>query len=225
MTNLIIVDASGSMEGRKVEVRGGINQLLTEIKEDKRKKQRSIVVDFSSSNDIRVIVDNTDKKTIDTTIGDKYSTRGMTALYDAVAKAISLVPIEEKKVFVSIITDGGENDSKEYDGVALKALVEARKKNGWAFVFMGTDESCLANARAMGISAGNTMSYDANGGYSGFSGMMGYSGASGYSGYSGTASYARTAYMSASVGVAADNLLEEAEKLRNKQDKKLGLLK
>jgi hypothetical protein len=46
---------------------------------------------------------------------------------------------ENYSVVVTVITDGYENDSQEYDLPALKGLIEHLKKQGWSFAYMGTD--------------------------------------------------------------------------------------
>lgn len=60
-----------------------------------------------------------------------YTLRGMTALYDAIG--ISVTDLEkskgkEDKVLVTIITDGYENDSLEWDGASVKKLIDRLRK-------------------------------------------------------------------------------------------------
>lgn len=166
VTNLIIIDASGSMTTKANEVRGGINQLLADIKKDadtdKKNKIETIVVDFSSGGDFNVLVNEKDSKKLDVTIGDNYRTRGMTALYDAIGKGFQLVGKDKKDVFVTIITDGEENASIEFNGSAVKDLMDKHKKKGWALTFMGTTETSLRQATDWGIARGNTMAFADN---------------------------------------------------------------
>lgn len=159
ITNLIIIDASGSMASKADEVKGGLKQLFKDIasdKETKALKQRTVIIDFSGAGDVRTLIDSED--TPKDSIANDYTTRGMTALYDAIGYGFSLVA-KEKNVFVSILTDGDENDSKEYKYSAIKDLMENKRKNakGWVITFMGTTEESIAKAQSMGISIGNTM--------------------------------------------------------------------
>lgn len=161
-TNLIIIDASGSMSDKKAEVRGGIKQLLTTIKEDAINDKdtvltRTVIIDFSGPNDIRIIMDESDSSNIDDTISEKYEVRGMTALYDAVAKGFSMV--NGDKVFVNIITDGLENASQKHNYAQIKELITGKKSAGWGIVFMGTSEEALKQAEGMGVTRGNTMQF------------------------------------------------------------------
>ncbi len=228
MTNLIIIDASGSMSGRVNDVKGGIKQLFTDIKEaDKdpslfkhvkknKKKSRTIVVDFSD--DFVVLQDATNSDDLDDKVADNYKTRGSTALYDAIGRSFGMVDEKEDKVFVTIITDGEENASREFTGQAIKDLISKKKEAGWAIVFLGTDENCISAARSIGISSGNTMQFTGYSGYSGMAGVMGYSG------YSGSIAYTRTAYMMSTNALADEDLLLSGEKARMQNDKMVGIL-
>ena len=71
---------------------------------------------------------------------DTYCPRGMTALHDAIGKTIHEHKNRKhvKTVFV-VMTDGGENSSKEYTLYSVKSLVENQKKDGWDFVFLGAN--------------------------------------------------------------------------------------
>lgn len=160
MTNLIILDASGSMTSKIEEVKGGLKQLFKSIREDYEKAEvkvvpRVIVMDFADANDIRTLVDTTDLERLIDSMADSYSTRGMTALYDAIGKGIQKIAKDETQVFINIITDGAENDSKEFKGADIKKMIEEGKTKGWAVTFMGTTEASLNQASSLGISRGN----------------------------------------------------------------------
>lgn len=162
-TNLIIIDASGSMASKAVEVVGGIKNLFKDIKEDATKnpdvEATTIVVDFSSAKDYRELVNTTSPDALLDSIAEAYSTRGCTALYDAIGFAFAKVPENQDGVFVNILTDGEENDSKELRSEDVKALIAAGKSKGWAITFMGTTEECVNTAVSLGISRGNTMKF------------------------------------------------------------------
>lgn len=155
--NLIIVDASGSMGSKIPEVQGGLNQLINQIKKDDAEnlkvKNITTVVDFSSSGDFNVIVDRKSSDRLTLLQDGDYTTRGMTALYDAIGKGFLLVPKEADAVFVSVITDGQENDSKEFKPATIKSLIKEKEKNGWAVTFMGTTQEAMLSAENIGIVA------------------------------------------------------------------------
>jgi hypothetical protein len=216
MTNLVILDASGSMSSMKDEAIGALIQLFTTMKETNA--EHNIVVDFSSTGDFNVLVNSDNVAELTEELAGAYKPRAATALYDAIGAAFDLVPKKEKKVFVTIITDGEENDSKVLDSAAVKKLIAKKKKAGWAILFTGTTEKDAVNVGLKtsyrGFSSDDKLSFAKMVGASGYSG---FSGKSGYSGYSGLASFAMTAYATGSF-TSVDTLLEEAEKQQNIAD-------
>jgi len=83
----------------------------------------------------------------------------MTALYDAIGEGFTLVKKDQDGVFVSILTDGHENDSKEYTQTAIKKMIADAKEKKWGVTFMGTTESAINNAVSLGFSRANTFKF------------------------------------------------------------------
>lgn len=106
----------------------------------------------------------------------RYQPRGMTALYDAVANTVTDLESslrkngrDKEKCLVIVMTDGGENSSKEYGGPGGKKrlfdLVKGYEKKGnWTFVYLGANVDAYAEAAAMGIPQGNTAYYSSTSG-------------------------------------------------------------
>ena len=164
ITNLIIIDASGSMASKIDEVKGGLKQLFSDIRKDmiKDKKtvnMRNIVLDFSGSGDIRTLVDSNDVNDLQDSLADNYRVRGMTALLDAIGKGMKMVDSKDYAVFVSILTDGEENDSKQYTSADVTEMIKAAKDKKWVVTFMGTTEAAINKAQSWGVSRGNTMTF------------------------------------------------------------------
>ena len=115
-----------------------------------------------------VIIDNVDLMKAEPLTNEEWSPRGMTRLFDAVGKSItetkwafskmnkSDIP---SKVLVVILTDGGENDSKEYNQSQIKEMIRAQEELGWNFIFLGANQDSFKTASGMGISYGNTMNF------------------------------------------------------------------
>ena len=61
-------------------------------------------------------------------------------------------------VLVTIVTDGYENASREYNGSAVKALVDELKAKGWVFAYIGANQDVEKVAASMSIT--NTMCFD-----------------------------------------------------------------
>jgi len=67
---------------------------------------------------------------------------------------------EGSHVLVTILTDGMENASKEYNKGAIKSLVEEMKGKKWTFTYIGTDHDVEAFASSIAIK--NTMFFGKN---------------------------------------------------------------
>jgi len=90
--------------------------------------------------------------------------RGMTALLDAIGRAINetgerLAKMAEQDrpglvVFV-VMTDGQENSSKEFSKADIKAMIQRQQDTyKWHFTFLGANQDAFAEAGEMGIAAG-----------------------------------------------------------------------
>lgn len=160
-TNVIVIDASGSMLTKVNEVIEGLKQIFADIKDEATKNKnvitRTIVVDFSYSYDIRVLVNTLNPEDLTDELASSYSTRGYTALYDAMGYAMSLIPDDQDGAYITVISDGGENDSKEYTVAGIKELVMSAREKKWAVTFMGSDEQGIYDAQAAGVRVKNTM--------------------------------------------------------------------
>ncbi|MBK7712817.1 MAG: VWA domain-containing protein, partial [Bacteroidales bacterium] len=92
----------------------------------------------------------------------RYQPAASTPLYDAIGFSCTklrsvLGNSTDHNVLVTILTDGEENASKEYNGPAIKALIEELKNNNWTFTYIGTDHD--VEKFAVSISINNTMSF------------------------------------------------------------------
>jgi len=164
--NLLIIDASGSMSNKVEEVRGGLNQLIKEFKEDKINdpdvRNRITMIDFSSHGDFNILYDNAKVKDLKKLKKGDYKPRSMTALFDAIGKSFALVPKENDAVLVTIFTDGLENDSKEFKNADVKKLITEKEAENWTVTFMGTTKEAMTQAQNMGITRDKMMFYRDN---------------------------------------------------------------
>jgi predicted HAD superfamily hydrolase len=95
---------------------------------------------------------------------DNYHPNCSTALYDAMG--FSLTALRRKvapddKVLVTVVTDGYENSSREYNGSAIKSLVDELKGKGWVFAYIGANHDVTAVASTISIT--NVMSFASSG--------------------------------------------------------------
>jgi len=64
---------------------------------------------------------------------------------------------------VVVFTDGYENASRSWTREALFELVEAKKKEGWTFVFMGANQDAYATGDGLGFDRGSTQNFRGDG--------------------------------------------------------------
>lgn len=155
----VVLDRSGSMNGLAEEAAGTVNSYIRNLK-DLPGKKRVTITQFDHEFEI-TCQGRTRKETPELVVGENYIPRGMTALYDAIGRTISLLE-DKKNVIVTIMTDGHENDSKEYTLRNIEKLIAKCKEKGWEIIFLGSDLSNTAAAQAWGIDAANTPLYANN---------------------------------------------------------------
>lgn len=169
LTELIFVlDRSGSMAGLASDTIGGYNAMIEKQKEE---PGEAIVTTVLFDDRYDMLYSGVDIHKVEPLTSKQYFARGMTALLDAVGKTITTLDekygslpdclIPEKTLFV-ITTDGMENASREFDRSGVKALIEAHKKKGWEFIFLGANMDAVKVGGSMGISADRAASYKAD---------------------------------------------------------------
>ena len=155
--NLIIVDESGSMSSIYQSALTGLNETLQTIREAQmeHENQEHIVwlVTFDTGHFKQIYANTPAEKTEDIT-PEQYRPCGGTPLYDAMGKSINQLrqmATADDVVLVTVITDGYENASREYNGKAIKALVEEMRVKGWVFTYIGANQDVEAVAASMSI--------------------------------------------------------------------------
>ena len=164
--NLVILDASGSMSCIKRQAINGFNETVQTIKAAQAKFEEqdhrvSLVV--FNSNEINTIYDRISAGEVKELDDDNYIPDSCTPLYDAIGNATAYLRKNVKiddKVLVTIITDGEENSSSEYNGQAIKAVIDELKGKGWVFAYIGANQDVESVAATIGIN--NTMAFQSD---------------------------------------------------------------
>ena len=143
--NLIIVDESGSMSIIEHQALMGLNETLETVGKMQKlhpdMEQRVTLITFDDSHQ-RYIFDNMPVGKTHLLTKREYRPGGATPLYDAIGMGISKLNAQteaDDNVLVTIITDGEENCSREYNLKMVKTLIEKLKKQNWTFTLIGTD--------------------------------------------------------------------------------------
>jgi len=157
------MDRSGSMQSIAKDMEGGLNTFIQEQKEE----PGELTVSFYRFDDVC-------EKVIDfaqiSTVGElKLEPRNMTALNDAIGKAVKETGevlskmLEEDRpglVTIMIVTDGGENASKEYTAEMVKSMVsEQESKYNWKFTYLGANQDSFAVGQNYGLNLASVANY------------------------------------------------------------------
>ena len=160
----LVVDRSGSMDMCKDDATGGINNF---IKEQAALPGQCFVtlVQFDDAYDFV-------HRGVPAKYVPKFTLvpRGMTALLDAVGKAINetgerLAKMDEADrpaiVAFVIVTDGHENASCEFTRSQIKEMIERQQRDyNWHFTFLGANQDAFREAGKLGICKDATADYD-----------------------------------------------------------------
>ncbi|MBQ0081222.1 MAG: VWA domain-containing protein [Alistipes sp.] len=155
--NLIILDESGSMSCIERQALNGLNETLQTIRKAQERfpeqEQLVSIVPFESQN-IRLLRDKVSIKEVNDLRADEYNPGACTPLYDAIGFGINSIKnavSDDDSVLVTIITDGEENCSREYNGRAIATLIDKLKKKGWMFTYIGANQDALQVAMTINI--------------------------------------------------------------------------
>lgn len=164
--NLIILDASGSMYSIKNEAIAGVVETVQTIRsaqEDNAEQEQMLSLVVFNGKRIATVYDRMSITKVPDFSENDYQPRDNTPLYDAMGDAITNLNRylnEDDNALVTIITDGYENASVEWDHQRVFQLVEDLKKKNWLFTYIGANQDALAVARGMGID--NSMNFNSN---------------------------------------------------------------
>lgn len=165
-----VLDRSGSMRNLEADTIGGFNKFLDDQKAAEGEATLTLVL-FDEQYEVPYSSKNL--KDIPGLDNKLYFARGMTALYDALGKAIietgkTLAAIPEDMrpgtVIVLVMTDGEENSSKEFAGEPgrerLAAMVKAQTDiYKWSFIFMGANIDAKAVGASIGVASARSLNY------------------------------------------------------------------
>jgi hypothetical protein len=159
--NLIILDKSGSMSSIARAAIAGFNETVGGIRsaQERFKDTQEHFVSLMIFCDCEktMVYDMVPVDKVKELTSKEYRPCCCTPLYDAMGISINALykAIKDKEdatAVVTVITDGLENASKEYSGVAIKALVERMKNDeGWNFAYIGTNQDVEATSASLSI--------------------------------------------------------------------------
>lgn len=166
---VFVLDMSGSMLPLTMETIGGYN---TMIADQKKEEGDALVTTVLFDHRYIMIHDGINIKEVKDMTTAEYMPAGMTAMLDAVGMTINhvgqkLAAMPEcerpEKVLFTIITDGYENSSKEFDWQTIKNMIKhQREKYSWVFTFLGANIDTDKVSDDLGIDQMLSKKYTAN---------------------------------------------------------------
>ncbi len=167
-----ILDRSGSMRPYTEAALAGFNEFLRDQQSVEGQARLTLVL-FDDR--VKRPIDNIPVSEVVDLDTVTYTTRGSTALLDAIGQTIDAfksrikaLPEQDRpdQVIFAIFTDGQENASHRFTWKDIAGKIRRRQdKQGWEFLFLGANQDAIATAAQMSIHAHNaaTASYSAEG--------------------------------------------------------------
>lgn len=162
---IFVLDKSGSMSGLEKDTIGGFNSLI----EKQRKESGEAKVTTVLFNDrVAFVHDNADIRDVPLLTSKEYYVCGCTAMLDAIGSVIKKAEADDattgenekaEKTVVIITTDGMENSSKEFSYENVRKLIDAKKEDGWEFIFLGANIDVESEASKLGIDKDKSVTY------------------------------------------------------------------
>jgi len=166
---VFIVDRSGSMCGIAKDMQGSIKSVLSDQKE---KYEGDIDVTFVRFDTVYEEVFSA-RPIQDVSEDDlEINPRGGTALLDAMGQTFNTFErkfseMDKKdrpeKVLFLIITDGGENASREYSRGRVVGMRETLERDhGWGFTYIGANQDAISEGSKIGVTRSKSLNYNAD---------------------------------------------------------------
>jgi uncharacterized protein YegL len=167
----LIIDRSGSMSDCVNQTVSSFNEQVQSIGnlQNEFQDQTFLVSLTTFADHVTPVYDRTDARDLPALQAHHYTPGGLTALNDAIGITIKqidrtmgpMVERGEASVVVVILTDGGENCSKEFTGAAIAELIKGKESTGlWSFNFLGASFNAETVTTEYGLSAEKARSFD-----------------------------------------------------------------
>ena len=161
---ICVIDRSGSMASIASDAIGGFNTFLADQKTVPGEARITVAL-FDDK--YEVLYANTAISSAEPLTSKTFVPRGGTAMLDAIGRTLNEQGARIKsdawadKVIVCILTDGQENQSREYTAAKVKEMVQHAEKHGWSFVYLAANQDAFASGAQYGIAAAHTMNFAA----------------------------------------------------------------
>ncbi|GDX27497.1 hypothetical protein LBMAG12_18710 [Actinomycetes bacterium] len=174
----VLLDSSGSMESLQLNVVESLNAFVAEQAATDPATAISIhtfpSVPYArkAAGVITVLVDDVAAGSLVSFTPDDYSPNGNTPLYDSLGELLRRAETDNNKrisqglpcqdPLVVIITDGQENASRWHHRKSVFEHIERLQADGWAFIFLGSNQEAWTEAAKIGITRGDSLTFESS---------------------------------------------------------------
>lgn len=169
VSSYILLDRTGSMSDIWSEALGSVNAYANAVgtaedgeTDDLETKVTLAAFDFHEAFQFDVLRRDIKAQDWQVVRDDEVSPRGMTPLFDAISRTISLAEADNpEKAVIVIMTDGQENASREVTREGARAALDRAEARGWEVVFLGAEFANFDDADGVGVAQTKQMAVSA----------------------------------------------------------------
>ena len=169
VSSYILLDRTGSMSDIWDEALGSVNAYAAAVgkveegeADDLETSVTLAVFDHQEGFQFDVLRKEVQPDAWANVTNDEVSPRGMTPLFDAINRTITMAEADNpEKAVIVIMTDGHENSSREVTREGAKAALDRAEARGWEVVFLGAEFASFGDADAVGVSSNKQMAVSA----------------------------------------------------------------
>lgn len=165
VSSYILLDRTGSMSDIWDEALGSVNAYAAAVgkvedgeADDLETTVTLAVFDHQEGFQYDVLRKDVTPEAWSNVTNDEVSPRGMTPLFDAINRTITMAEADNpEKAVIVIMTDGQENSSREVTYQGAKAALDRAEQRGWEVVFLGAEFANFGDADAVGVDRSKQM--------------------------------------------------------------------
>ena len=168
--NLIVLDKSGSMQSIRRAAFDGCNEVLNSIKSAAQQhtntQEHFVSLMLFDTESMPYILDMVPASELTLMTEDQFVPCACTPLLDAIGMSLTRLEAEVKKyeraiASVTIITDGYENASQEFNSKQIHELIgRLKEQEGWNFAFMGANQDVTQVSIDLNIDVQNARAFE-----------------------------------------------------------------
>lgn len=162
----MLIDRSGSMRGKELDTIGGINTMLTQLKNNKNINENIFITIKLFDHEINNFINDIEIDYVELLKSNDFIPRGPTALLDTLGLTLDEILKKKKNnilfydsYLIYVCTDGLENASNLYKKNDIKKLIEDCKKENINVLYIGANQDSFLEAETIGINSDSVMNY------------------------------------------------------------------